>query len=287
MGIYDIWNLPDRRNTSHLRFWVFNLGIGDGMKKQIDSTQRSFEREWLRYQPKDKTWGWNVEERKRIFLKDLNISPNDLRGKRILDAGCGNGELTDGLADFGASVVGLDIVDVPHLYNPHVTYVLGNIMYPLDILGQFDIVYCSGVIHHTPDPRIAFDNLSALVKPNGKLFVWVYGGKYLNTSPLYKFILGLHKYTSSLPEGVQDILYYLTALGFQTVQVFKKNDTQMWSKTWSERLVWVYDILSHPYQFIYDEGEIEGWFKDNGFENVETTYTLKWGIGVCGRKKDG
>ena len=40
--------------------------------------------------------------------------------------------------------------------------------------ASFDLVYCIGVIQHTPDPERAFDSLSRLVKPGGQLAVWIY-----------------------------------------------------------------------------------------------------------------
>jgi SAM-dependent methyltransferase len=41
-------------------------------------------------------------------------------------------------------------------------------------LGRFDVVYCWGVLHHTGRLWEALDNVAALVKPGGRLFVAIY-----------------------------------------------------------------------------------------------------------------
>ena len=39
---------------------------------------------------------------------------------------------------------------------------------------QFDLVFSIGVLHHSPDPRRAFAQVAARVKPGGRLAVWLY-----------------------------------------------------------------------------------------------------------------
>src|SRR6185503_4483174 len=40
--------------------------------------------------------------------------------------------------------------------------------------GSFDVVYSSGVLHHTPDPRTAFARLAQLARPGGTIILGVY-----------------------------------------------------------------------------------------------------------------
>ena len=40
--------------------------------------------------------------------------------------------------------------------------------------ASFDLIYSLGVLDHTPDPRAAFLALARLLKPGGRIVVWVY-----------------------------------------------------------------------------------------------------------------
>ena len=41
-------------------------------------------------------------------------------------------------------------------------------------LGQFDLIYCQEVLHHTSDPAAAFRNLVGRLRPGGELAIYVY-----------------------------------------------------------------------------------------------------------------
>lgn len=93
-------------------------------------------------------------ERMRGTLADW--LPADLHGTRILDAGCGAGQLTADLAARGATVVAVDLartlVDVaaerlPAALRPRVTFVAGDFLSPA--LGDFDyVVAMDSLIHY-------------------------------------------------------------------------------------------------------------------------------------------
>jgi SAM-dependent methyltransferase len=60
--------------------------------------------------------------------------------------------------------------------SPNVRFVAGDLLTigPDELGGTFDIVFSVGVLHHTPDPDRGFQNLLRLVRPGGRLIVWVY-----------------------------------------------------------------------------------------------------------------
>ena len=70
----------------------------------------SFSRDWSSHFEHDleKTWGWSVSQRVEQFFLETQADPDSLKGSWVLDAGCGNGQLTEALAGCGANVVGLD-----------------------------------------------------------------------------------------------------------------------------------------------------------------------------------
>jgi magnesium-protoporphyrin O-methyltransferase len=89
----------------------------------------------------------------------LSSLPDDLRGARILDAGCGTGALAFELAARGAEVVGIDIspqlVEIARKRTPDavarkLTFTSGDMLNPA--LGQFDhIVAMDSLIYYTAD----------------------------------------------------------------------------------------------------------------------------------------
>lgn len=100
-----------------------------------------------------------------VFLKDI-----DLRGRRLLDAGCGTGWFSHAACLRGANVTALDIG--PRLLG-HVRRkcdaetVVGNVL-DLDYDdGAFDVVISSECIEHTRDPRGAVREMIRVCKPGG------------------------------------------------------------------------------------------------------------------------
>lgn len=87
------------------------------------------------------------EGRDRMRALMLSRMPEDLRGARVLDAGCGTGKMTEDLARRGASVVAADIspklVQIAHdrldpALRAQVTFHAGDMTDPR--LGEFDAV---------------------------------------------------------------------------------------------------------------------------------------------------
>ena len=112
----------------------------------------------------------------RFILQQLG----DIRGKRLLDLGCGAGENSVYFAQKGANCVAAD-------YSPGMVEVAlklaaangvsieghtANAM-ALDFADNtFDIVYASNLLHHIPDPKIALKEMHRVLKPGGKACFW-------------------------------------------------------------------------------------------------------------------
>lgn len=107
-------------------------------------------------------------------------APASVEGKRVLDAGCGAGAFIDVVSPQAKELVAFDLssaVTAAHANfgdRPNVHIAQGDI-YSAPVADEsFDLVYCLGVIQHTPDPERAFAALAKLVKPGGTLAVWIY-----------------------------------------------------------------------------------------------------------------
>jgi SAM-dependent methyltransferase len=111
--------------------------------------------------------------------------------RRILDGGCGNGRVTALLRKYAPAateVVGIDL-SAAHVARanlgdaPNVSIFEKDLLGDLSDLGQFDLIYCQEVLHHTTDPRGAFLNLAGRLAPGGEIAIYVYKLK----APLREF----------------------------------------------------------------------------------------------------
>lgn len=118
---------------------------------------------------------YEITKRIRIIFDDL--LPESLEGRLVLDMGCATGWFTHHLLARGGQVVASDIgyqllVETRKKYSEALLAQTS-----LESVGfasnKFDVVLCTEVIEHTPDPHHAIDELMRVLKPNGTLILTV------------------------------------------------------------------------------------------------------------------
>lgn len=191
----------------------------------------SFGYQWLefKFDQVDAFSGATLSERR--FYSETGWEPGDLRGRWVLDAGCGAGRFLDLASRDGAEVVGVDISDaveasaVTMKDRPNVHLVQAS-LYELPFRTEvFDACYCIGVIQHTPDPEAALAALPRLLKPGGRIAVTIYerklwtflNGKYL-LRPLTRrlprtVLLAAIKMSMPILFPLTDVLFRIPILG--------------------------------------------------------------------------
>ena len=109
------------------------------------------------------------------------VTPDFVRGKVILEGGCGKGRHTRLAAEWGArAVIGLDLSEAVEAAYRN-TLDLANVhiiqadIYRLPLKSVFDYAFSVGVLHHLPDARGGFLSLAAKLRPGGAISAWVYG----------------------------------------------------------------------------------------------------------------
>jgi SAM-dependent methyltransferase len=120
------------------------------------------------------------------FFRSTGWTPDEMKGKLVLDVGCGAGRFAEIALSTGAHVVALDYssaVDAcaANLGSNENLRVIQADVYSLPFRpAQFDFVYCLGVLQHTPDPRATVHALCKQLRVGGKITVDVYPSLWLN-----------------------------------------------------------------------------------------------------------
>jgi len=114
------------------------------------------------------------------FFVSTGWSEQEMRGKRVLDVGCGSGRFAEVLLATGARLVAVDYSSAVeacrenHRHNPGLDVVQTDV-YRLPFRDEiFDFVYCLGVLQHTPDVRTAFTSLLPPLRLGGRIAVDLY-----------------------------------------------------------------------------------------------------------------
>lgn len=99
-------------------------------------------------------------------------------GEHILDLGCGPGQLTQKIADHGASVIGLDaapeMIGQARQNFPHLRFVLKDAT-AMDFEDEFDAIFSNATLHWIPDAQAAANAMCRALRKRGRL-VAEFGG---------------------------------------------------------------------------------------------------------------
>lgn len=129
------------------------------------------------------TWNATLYDSHHHFVSDYGKDVIQLlqvkKGERILDLGCGTGELTAQLHELGANVVGVDksknMVEQAQKKYPYLPFYVKDVT-NLQYDNEFDSVFSNAVLHWVKDGETALQNIFRSLKKNGK-FVAEFGGK--------------------------------------------------------------------------------------------------------------
>jgi len=134
----------------------------------------------------------------------------DIVNKRILDVGCGGGILSEGLANLGAEVLGIDLseelIDIAELHSLESGIGAQYQKISAEALAErepesFDHVTCMEMLEHVPQPGSIIQACARLVKPGGMVFFSTLNRKpkaYLLAIVAAEYILKM------LPKGTHD-----------------------------------------------------------------------------------
>jgi SAM-dependent methyltransferase len=134
-----------------------------------------------------------------LIEPELSRLLGDVRGMRVLDAGCGEGVYARHLSRLGATVVGIDgsekMIGFARARDGHIDFRLADLCEPLPFAdGSFDAVISTGVLMSLPELDTFLSESRRILRPKGALVVAVRHPAFCNPTmrlhnPLWKRIL--------------------------------------------------------------------------------------------------
>jgi SAM-dependent methyltransferase len=176
---------------------------------------------------------------------------------RITEVGCGTGQMSLYLARADRIVIAADLSRASLLLGAAAAqrFGIGRVHFIETDLhrsalksGAFDVVYSSGVLHHTPKPRTAFAEVARLARPGGIVIVGVYNA------------------VARLPLRVRRTVARATrfrVVPFDPVLRGRRHEP-------TRRDAWLRDQYQHPEEHSHTVGEIKRWFFENDVEYLRS-----------------
>lgn len=172
---------------------------------------------------------------------------------RIVDIGCGTGQMAIYLSRGNRFLVGVDLSSASLTLGANaarrfaldrVRFVQTDLHHPGLQESSFDVVFSSGVVHHTPNPRAAFRALVRLARPGGMI------------------VLGVYNAVARIPLRLRRVV--ARATGFRWIPgdpVLRDRENEP-----ARRDAWLRDQYRHPEEHRHTLAEVQRWFAENGVE---------------------
>ena len=229
-----------------------NLRLGSDTR--TDAVRRFYERApFPGYPPRDSLAALRARAERSEFARLLDRAiPGDAR---ILEIGCGTGQMSLYLARADRLVIGADLTRGSLLLGAaaarrfgldRVRFVETDLHRPGLRAGAFDVVYASGVLHHTTNPRASFARVARLARPGGMIVIGLYNAFARIPLRLRRLVARLSRYRW---------------IPFDPVLRERNNEP-------ARREAWLRDQYQHPEEHRHTLGEVQDWFHENGVEYV-------------------
>jgi SAM-dependent methyltransferase/uncharacterized protein YbaR (Trm112 family) len=240
--------------------------------------RKTFSKEWATLQLDNISFGLTPDQRDFFISLELDWPEwlSERKDLKVLEVGCGSGfeslsldRVTQG------DIHGFDL-NVTLLRNgealskhPLVNVAVASLFALPVEAGSFDIVYSSGVLHHTHSTRAAFDEILQYRNDNGLIYIWVYAledSDYSIKGRLDWIVEDIFRSRiAKAPDFWQNLIVrYLAKRHLKRYKRAGGYSKELWTLADSEHSMrdrWT-ALFAHRHSFI----EVIRWFLDAGLE---------------------
>lgn len=156
------------------------------------------------------------------------LEPDDWKGRKVLDAGCGMGRNSYWPLKWGAKSLTAFDHDSRSVARAKETLkefpnaeIIFKDIYAIDWKNEFDIAFSIGVIHHLREPKRALERIVEALQPGGKMLLWLYS--YEGNEWIVRFVNPVRiTITSKLPPTIVHFLAYFCSIPlYLIVKIFR------------------------------------------------------------------
>lgn len=237
----------------------------------------SFGRQWTKYEVA------HDDEDRATFQAKTGLQLSNLRGLRILDAGCGGGRYSKVCGEAGANVFGADHTQAVDKASqlcsqlPNVRFVQADLKQLPFEPASFDIAFSIGVMHHDVNTRDVFEAVAKMVKPGGRYAVWLYRRnqhwqEWINDA--------LRQRTTKMnPDRLERWCVWGARLGGIPLLKQTLNKVVNFSAhpNFENRVCDTFDWYAPAYQYHHTVAELLDWFETSGFTDLQVLPPEKTG----------
>ncbi len=229
----------------------------DGTKRDVTEEVKAFYEEtpFPSYDDFDSVASLQQKAQQGLFARLLDEQVPT--GTRIIECGCGTGQLSNFLSianrDVYATDMCLNSLRLGQAFArqqqlSRVRFVQQNLFRPAFEPESFDLVISNGVLHHTADPKLAFERIATLVRPGGYILVGLY-----------------HRY-GRLITDFRRTLFKLSGDRFR----FLDPNLRRVESSHAKKRAWFADQYKHPHESKHTIGETLSWLEEIGFSFVKS-----------------
>ena len=261
--------------VSDLRMIIRHISAeSDRYKEIVVQTRDSFDYQWGNITEGESLLsdGKFLKEASSLVVQYTGLPAEWFQGRRILDAGCGNGRWSATLIAMGADVTAFDVTKngvraTLDATDGKARVFQHNILDPLEIDETFDLVWSYGVLHHTGDTWTAFKNIEGLARSDdGYLVTMLYGEPRTSEIGDYRELIDyqtMRREFRGLP---------LAAIKARLEQRFSPDVVHGF-----------FDAVSPLINDCYSRSEVIGWYRQAGFTDISDTVENR-NIHIIGRR---
>lgn len=230
---------------------------------------KEFSRQWFLWESgklgdPNLVYGVRPEDALRELLAHTGLTAERLKSMRVLEVGFGHGTLLRELQKWSPSAYGIDLVKplLSSRLRPQTT-LFGSLFRIPMMPGQFDLVLCRGVIHHTDNAAKAFSCISEQVADGGIFYLTLYEPGIKGTLWLRKLLPWSWRYPESVRLAISSGLGFFRAI----LECIRTRDfaPKSFARYHGNAKLGIFDVISPRWTSLHPSDEVTHWYATRGY----------------------